>query len=72
MWKECDVFQNEIPGNIPDGAWNAMLSAADKNNDGRIDLDEYKAIIQGTLNSGGGGNNSQEVLNISQIWIRRN
>jgi len=36
--------QNEVPGNIPNNVWNAMVTVADYNCDGRISIDEYIAF----------------------------
>merc|ERR1719187_1330100 len=40
-----NLDRNEIPGDIPDEAWKAMLAAGDTDNNGKISIEEYKAVI---------------------------
>jgi len=42
-----NLDRNELPGDmIPDEAWKAMLTEGDTDNNGKISIEEYKAVIE--------------------------
>ena len=56
QFNERPVLQNEIPGDLPDDAWKAMLAVGDTDKNGKISIDEYKAVME--KQQGGGADNS--------------
>jgi len=50
-----NVDQSELPGNLSDKAWKAMLVTSDTDKDGKLSIDEYKAVAEKQLGGGAGG-----------------
>ncbi len=49
-------MQTEIPGNLSDDAWKALLAKADIDNDGKISIEEYKE-------------NGASSLTVTTVWL---
>ena len=70
-------MQSELPGDLPDQAWEAMLALGDTDKNGKISIDEYKAVMakqQGGDAGGAGGASSLTVTTVllglvSTMWL---
>jgi len=67
-----NLDQNEIPGGLPDDAWKVMLAAGDTDNNGKISIEEYKAVMekqQGGDAGGAGGTGGASSLTVTSVWL---
>ena len=56
QFNERPVLQNEIPRDLTDDDWKALLAKADKDNNGKISIEEYKA-------------NGASSLTVTTVWL---
>ena len=56
QFNERPVLQNEIPGDLTDDDWKALLAKADKDNNGKISIEEYKE-------------NGASSLTVTTVWL---
>jgi len=66
-----ELDKSELPGKVSDDAWKAMLAAGDTDKNGKLSIDEYKAVVK---NQQGGGASSLTVTTVllglvSTMWL---